>query len=284
MGRDEMEKRFSAYLDRILAGEDVGSAPDLDEKHREDLEFARKMVSLRVTPSPAYQARLRADLLHQLAERDIKQHEKTTFLSRPFWRQPLWQGMTVVIFVVLMGVILWQAGVFPLGMGTSETTTPTTTTTTSATKTTATTTSASTTKPTATTTTGTYTTSTDSRLLIVTAGTDLQEYSAWDPVVIEVSLRNNSGGAMTLANLPPILSIMNAETREPVYTFGAGDVTLTLARNGETTFTYEWNQLDFNGQPATGRFYIELEDLEYNGLPLQLDLGQPVEFDILTTR
>lgn len=279
MGRDDMEKRFSAYLDRMLAGEDVTAPTDLNEKHIEDLEFARRMVSLRITPSPAYQARLRAELLHKLAERDIKQREKTGFLGRPFWRQPVWQGITVVVFVVLMGVILWQAGVFPLGMGT-ETTTPTSTTTTSATMTT----TGTTTQTTATYTTGTQTTIPGGRLLTVSAGTDMPVYTAWDPVKIDVSLRNDSGAPLTLESLPPILSIMSAETGRPVYTFGAGDVTLTLARDGMTTFTYEWNQLDFDGQPVAGRFYIELEDLELNGMPLRLELDQTVEFDILTTR
>ena len=257
MTRDDMEKRFSAYLDRILAGEDVGATPDLDEKYRDDLEFARKMVGLRVTPSPAYQARLRAELLHKLVERDIKQHEKRGLMDRPFWRQPLWQGITIVVFVVLMGVILWRAGVFPTIEGTSTTTTSGTTT------------SAST------------TTATKGQLLVVSAGTDMPVYTPGETVTIQVTLRNVSGGLITLNKLPPILSIMSADTGQPAYTFQAGATALTLPQNGSTTFTYDWDQRDFYGQQVAGRYYIELEDLEYNGMPLPLDPGTPVEFDIL---
>ena len=176
-----------------------------------------------------------------------------------------------------MGVILWQAGVFPLGMGTSE---PTTTTVPSVTTTMTTT---------ATQTTVTYTTATPTtipggRLLTVSAGTDMPVYTAWDPVKINVTFRNDSGMPLTLESMPPILSIMEAETHQPVYTFGAGDNTLTLARDGMTTFTYEWNQLDFDGRPVAGRFYIELEDLELNGIPLPLELDKTVGFDVLTER
>ena len=41
-----------------------------------------------------------------------------------------------------------------------------------------------------------------------------------------------------------------------------------------------WDQEDFDGNPVTGPYYIELEDLVYQGIPVQLHLAQPVEFNI----
>ena len=85
-----------------------------------------------------------------------------------------------------------------------------------------------------------------------------------------------------MEDFPPILSVMREDTRQPVYTFSAGTATRTLSPNSVATYTYTWKQLDYEGNALTGKYYIELEDLEYNGVPVQLNLNNPVKFEILS--
>ena len=80
----------------------------------------------------------------------------------------------------------------------------------------------------------------------------------------------------------PPLSLMRADTKMPAYTFAAMKDIRTLAPYETASYTFDWNQLDFKGVPApSGLYYVELEDLDYQGRPVQLNLTQPVTFDIL---
>ena len=75
---------------------------------------------------------------------------------------------------------------------------------------------------------------------------------------------------------------MDATTRQPVYTFKAGSGTDILAPSQAATFTLTWNQQNDAGiNVASGRYYIEMEDLYYQGHAVKLTLSQPVSFDIL---
>ena len=84
-----------------------------------------------------------------------------------------------------------------------------------------------------------------------------------------------------MENLPPIVSLMDAKTRLPVYTFASGQQVRTIAPNGTIHFILVWHQEDFDGEPVSGRFYIEIEDLVYLDQPIQLHLEEPVEFDVI---
>ncbi len=250
----ERENKFTEYLDRLLAGGEIPVGPDMDEELRETLDFAKKVAGLRRDPSPSYQARLRADLLQKLEDRARKAEEKKASFWGGIWRQPVWQGVAAAVFVVIVLTVLWRAGVFAPSI------TPT---------------------PTQTTIAPTVTTQPAQGLMLnFSVSTDKVVYQPGEDVEIIVTMKNNEPGQIMLEKLPPIISLMSAETTKPVYTFTGGMDTRTLAPNQTISFTLVWNQEDFEGNPVTGKYYIELEDLVYQGMPVQLHLAQPVEFDI----
>lgn len=256
--RNDMEQRFSAHLDAVLSGGELPAAPDLDDEHREALEFAAKMVQLRESPSPAFRNALRVRLLDRLARGETPVEKRGGFFSGAFWRQPAWQAASLVVVAIIVVVVFWRVGAFSPGLEPQPTVTPTTTATTTA----------------------TMTTAPQGWILSADAMTDKAVYQAGETVRIDVTLRNTTAAPVTLEKLPPILSLMEAETHQPVYTFSAGDVSQTLGSNDIATFTYEWDQRDFDGQPVTGTYYISLEDLESDGMPLQIELDRPAEFEI----
>ena len=115
----------------------------------------------------------------------------------------------------------------------------------------------------------------------IDAKTDKTTYRAGDTVSISILMKNVSGQPLNLTDFPPIMSLVQADTKQPVYTFHAGTAAMTLAPNQAATYTYTWNETNFSGQQVTGSYYVELEDLEYNGQPYKLNLNSPVNFTIL---
>jgi hypothetical protein len=270
MGRDkETRKKFIEYLDRILAGEEIPADLDMDEELRATLEFARKMSVLRPIPSDTFQAQLKAGLLQKLDAQEARAKEGQGSFWRTLWRQPVWQGAITVAFAVFIVGMLWRAGIFSPELSqptATETSTPTQTTT-------------STTTETAT---ATETATIPQEVFLsVDAATDKIIYESGEKVRIELELINRSPEQLTIEKLPPILSLMSIETGQPVFTFAAGQETRTLAPNQTVKFTLTWNQVDFHGQPVTGVYYLEIEDLVYQGQPIQLHLGTPVLFEIV---
>jgi hypothetical protein len=270
MGRErDMEKKFTENLDRILAGKEVPADPSLDKELRDALDFARKMTALGAAPSPEYRARLKARLLQKLAEQEALKPVKQDSFWNIFRGHPVWQGAVAALFVIIIISIIWRAGFFQPSIPAPPvaTTTPTATT--------IPTTAAPTVSPTQ------APAPSPATPVSVEASTDKATYQPGETVRIELSMKNVSPASLTIEKLPPILSLMQVETGQPVYTFTAGKDVRTLASNEVARFVYAWNQTDFKGRPVTGSYYVELEDLEYQGRPVQLNLSQPVRFKIL---
>ncbi|MBI4310801.1 MAG: hypothetical protein HY681_03375 [Chloroflexi bacterium] len=121
-------------------------------------------------------------------------------------------------------------------------------------------------------------------ILAVSAATDQTAYRRGEPVGIEVTLKNNTDGPFHLDRFPPILSLMRADTNAPVYTFSAGQSDRTLAPDQSVTFRLIWDQRDDKGRAVRGgAYYLELEDLDYNGEALKLELERRVQFEIKET-
>jgi hypothetical protein len=260
MGREkEAEKKFTEYLDRILAGEEIKADPAMDEELRAALDFARKVSSLEAVPSAQYQARLKARLLQKLEEQEARQKEARGSFWGIFRSHPVWQGAVALLLVIIALTIIWRAGFFQPSI-----TTPAH-------------------APAATTAVPTTTAAVPSAgtLVSIDAKTDKSVYQPGEAVKIELSMKNVSQKPLTIEDFPPIMSLMQADTKQPVYTFPAGKETRVLASNAVVTFTYTWNETDFNGRPVNGSYYVELEDLEYQGNPYQLILNKPVKFEIL---
>lgn len=272
MGREkDIEKKFAEYLDRILAGEEVKADPSMDDEMRAALDFARKISTLGAVPTAQYQARLKASLLQKLAEQEARKKASRSS-GWGIFRQPVWQGAIAAILVIMAITIVWRAGFFQPSIS-APAKTPATTATTAVPTTTA--------APTKTAAPATTTAPYAATLVSVDAKTDKLTYQAGETVKIDISMKNVSGQQLTVTDFPPILSLMQSDTKQPVYTFAAGKETRVLASNAVATFTYTWNETDFNGRLVTGSYYVELEDLEYQGHPYQLNLNNPVHFEIL---
>lgn len=119
--------------------------------------------------------------------------------------------------------------------------------------------------------------------LAANAATNKAVYAAGEPVQIEVTLTNNTDKPLTLKQFPPIISLMDTATKQPVFTFNNKGTTVAriLAPGESAAFSVFWNQRDVTGNlVAGGGYYIELEDLDSQGQPMKLTLTKPAEFEI----
>jgi hypothetical protein len=259
----EESKIFSDNLDRLLSGGEVKAETAYCREILEALDFAKKMNSLRSEPSSPFKTHLKAKLLQQMSYREDTNTITQTWFGRVFRGQPIWLTAAVcAALLIVVGSVLWKTGVFtPPGSnwsslpGTPVTTTTTTTTT---------------------------QTSTVDRYLVAAASVDKPVYQSGETVKIYVALTNISSLPFTLTQFPPILSLMESETKQAVFTFTSGKESRTIQPGQKTTLTLNWNQADIRGNPVkSGKYYIELEDLDLQGKAVKLNLISPVEFEIL---
>jgi hypothetical protein len=263
----EESKIFSDNLDRLLSGEEVEAEAAYSHEILEALDFAKRMNSLRSEPSSPFKTHLKAKLLQELRDREAANEKSQNWFGRLFRGQPIWLTAAVcAALLIVVGSVLWKTGVFtPPGSNWSSLP-GTTVTTTTATTTTATTTQ----------------TSTVERYLLANASVDKPVYQSGETVKINVALTNISGLPFTLTQFPPILSLMESGTKQAVFTFTSGTESRTIQPWQKTSFTLNWNQADIQGDPVkSGKYYIELEDLDLQGKAVKLNLTSPVEFEIL---
>lgn len=104
----EKDRQLLENLDRILAGRESEIKEPVDDDARTALDFARKMASLQEKPPKGLSANLKAQIIHQLAEREKKEHPG--YQSFLFWEIPrrrMWQGtIAALITVIIMAIIL----------------------------------------------------------------------------------------------------------------------------------------------------------------------------------
>lgn len=120
MGKEvNIEKEFLKNVDRMLAGEEVKVGAAINDDYRTAVDFAQKLLSLRVVPSPSFKARLKERLLSKLSERDknIKAAAETKGnwfregLRRLVPQQMAWRALTTLLVVIVVaGGIAWGAG------------------------------------------------------------------------------------------------------------------------------------------------------------------------------
>jgi hypothetical protein len=279
----ENSQEFLKNLDRLLAGEKIVIDPAAEKELAAALDFAQKIKGLRAVPSAEFTAQLKAKLLNQIAQSEEAARVKK---ARGWWanftaNRVVWQTVTAVLVICLITGLLWATNFlrFPGGAPSttpivSATTTTSTTAIVSVTTTNVTTTATSTTNP------GTSTA--PSGPLVVKAGTDQTAYAAGDNVKINVAITNVTYNTIVIPAYPPILSLMQADSSQPVYTFAAGPLPRTISPGETANFELNWNQLDAKGQEVpAGSYYIELEDINTGGRTIKLNLTSPVRFNIL---
>jgi hypothetical protein len=267
------EKLFASSLDRVLAGKEIPADTITDADMLSALEFSQKMAELQPAISPRFQKELKNRLLEKLEKQEASAEKPVR--NWGIFRQPAWRAAAAVFLVVVVISVVWSSGLLKLIIPQSVPTATSTTTTISTT----------TTKTSTTTMTSTTTTTTimpvAGNILGFDVATTKRVYSTGEPVVINLTYKNVSPQVLDLEKIPPILSVMSSETGQPVYTFAAGKEIDSLAPGNIVKFTYKWNQVDFEGQSVTGSYYLELEDLQYQGQTLKFQLPNPVRFEIL---
>ncbi len=239
-GEREREQAFSRIVDRLLAGEQASIDPETEQSLARELEFARKMIAVRPSPDPGFQASLKAKLLQRLAEQEAQARRYAPWWQRLLPQTRAWQAVAAMLFVFVIGGILWATGIFrPAGLSPGS-------------------------------------------IIAVEASTNKATYRPGEQVKIEVTLRNVTSQPLEIKEFPPILSLMSADSRQPVYTFVPAQAAKTLAPDERAEFTLAWDQRDARGRPAPGGgYYIELEDLESRGRAIPLNLTHPARFNIL---
>ena len=261
----KIEKTFSENLDRILAGKAVKADTIADKDMLATLDFASRIAEIKPAISQQYQTRLKAELLEKL------QKQKAAEKKNPWYsftlRQPVWQAVTAIFLLVVIISVIWRSGIFNVSTAPQPTTTMSTSTTVVTTTTTMPTTTETSVQPV-----------TD--FLSYNVSTDKAIYRTGENVVINLTLKNISSQTLKMDKLPPILSIMDSGTGKPVYTFSAGKDFRAIALGETVQYSYSWNEADFNGRINSGKYYIELEDMEYQGQTLKFQQPNPVHFEI----
>ncbi len=321
MGREfEEERIFSEEIDRLLSARARGEEASVEaaataaaaaaaaataganEDFRSALEFARRMVDLRVSPSPQFESHLKATLLEKLAEKESNRAPLRGWFWKLIPSQPIFQAAVAMAVVFIVGTIVWatlfrpeqqmvvQAPVTPPVTYAPITPAPTThaPSTTAAAPVTAT--PAQTTVPPATSAPPPATSAPSATalpgganvFLSTSASTDKASYLPGEPVNIQVSLTNITSQPVEMKEFPPILSLMESSTQQPVYTFASGAMSRTLSPRETVSYILTWNQLDErNRHVAPGVYYLELEEVYSQGGPVRMDLTRPVYFSIL---
>ena len=104
----EKDKKLLENLDHLLAGRESETTGTMDDDTRTALDFARKMASLRETPSKEFSENLKAQLVHRLEEQE--KNDRSVNQTLLFWgvpRRKLWQGtIAALIVVIIVAVIL----------------------------------------------------------------------------------------------------------------------------------------------------------------------------------
>lgn len=280
----EEAKQFSDNLDRLLHNEETGA--EQGEGVREALEFARKIKSVRPEPSPQFKSQLKQKLLTKIAQQEAPVRAERSWFGRII-RQPVWQTVTAVLVIAIVTGVMWGAGMFRspektgisspgnIAMNALPTTTPATTTTAVPVP------SILAVPPI---TSETVPAVTGVRSLQVSGSVNKTEFTVGETVNITITLKNTSSQPIEIFQFPPTLSIIQEQTMQPVYTFKVGQPK-TLAANGTTSYTWQWDQEDINSNPVPpGEYHIELEELDRQGQTVQLTLSRPVNFEIMSSK
>jgi hypothetical protein len=105
--KTEKDRQLLENLDRVLSGRESEITGPLDDDTRTALDFARKMASLRETPSKEFKDGLKAQLVHRLAEQAKKESsDNQVFLFWEVSRRKLWQGTIAALIVVIIVAII----------------------------------------------------------------------------------------------------------------------------------------------------------------------------------
>ena len=113
----EFAKEFSHDVDRMLTGKKAETRGAMPDDYQEAIDFAQKLISLKGSPRPSFEAELKDSLLSKLSEMEQERAGRNRFwegLKHLVPQQSVWRaaGATILVAVVAVGVI-W--GIAPQG-------------------------------------------------------------------------------------------------------------------------------------------------------------------------
>ena len=235
MDKQDMEKEFLSNLERILDGKEIEPGP-VNEDCRTALDFAKKMMGLRVTPSPVFHDRLKEKLLRNMEKQEsiTPSGNEWSFWERLWetWRQPVWRTVTVGLLSALIIVgIMGRSGMFSQFTSDLLVELPPTPATGPAPE-----------PPPA-----------PLELQVpvdVVMTTEEESYQAGEEITIEFVFINKSDEQQTIEPFPPLVEITRPELQESVRSFPSGSAHRTLSPGEAVEYELDWNQLDSRGQPV----------------------------------
>lgn len=293
MDRENREKEFSENLDRLLAGEELEIGTSVDEDYNTAVDFAQKMAGLREEPSSAFRNQLKEKLLRKLNEQEsLRKAEKQRWswgnLVGLFTHHPVWQATAGTLAVAIIVVcIMWGTGLFKTGEpqyitapppapAPSPAPTPIPAPAPSSAPA-----PAPTPAPAPAPSPAPMPAPAKSPLLQVDARPDRTSYYPGEDIKIEFTVKNLTSKPVQIEPFPPIVSIMETASSKPVRTF-LGGAPKSLAPYETTGFALDWDQRDDSGRiVSNGDYYLELEDIRYQGNFFQLNLAKPVHLNLL---
>ena len=214
MGREaDMEKEFLENIDQMLAGEEVKIGADVSDDYRAVLDFAQKLVRLRVIPSPSFKAQLKERLLQKLSE------EETEALASAVTTTAL------VLALAVVGVVWHWGGLStpppaPVPVAPKGIPTPT---------------SVPAPRP--------------AKLIAMEATTEKSAYLPGEEITIEFSFKNITPDIFEIEPFPPEIEIMKAgPDDQTVCRFPAGTEAKSLEPDEVVTYTLTWDQSNDQGQ------------------------------------
>jgi len=116
--KNRKERDFAKHLDDVLAGKETGTGEAMDEEHRANIDFSRKIIECRGEPPAAFQQGLKNRLLSKLAEEEaIEQRRRSE--TKSFWdwlrnlvpQSPAWRTAAVTVTIAVVALVAaWGSG------------------------------------------------------------------------------------------------------------------------------------------------------------------------------
>jgi len=238
----------------------------MDDETRAALDLVRKMMNMREVPSKEYTQKLKAQLIHQLAQQEKKEEsQKQGFGSWQFPRITAWQATVSAALVVIIAafVFLVLNGIGSRGPSEEETSPSTivTGTTTSPSTKTETTAPSETTKP------GTVTNTLIAQVLV-----DKLAYMVGEHVNIQITVKSDYNYPVIFDKFPPYINIKHVENGRIQTLTGVLLNNITIEPGRTKIFNVEWNTENV----TTGNYTIELGVIYSYGAPVKVTLTSPI--------
>jgi hypothetical protein len=239
------EKQVNDIIDRIIAGEDVRIEPGMSQETTQKVRTAMKLAGCTADPSPEFQESLKRRLMLKYRTSRAEDSPKSAWsrfiesIGSLIPHSPVWQAAGAAVGVGLIVVIMWAAGLLPVGQGE---------------------------QPPIVGTTG------PAPVQVEPAAPGPVTVKAGTQFSVDILFRNRVDGTLVIDPFPPEIRINDPLDWMPVKTFAAGEGEFELLPSGKVSYTLTWDQRDNNGNQVPAGTYT----VSVTGITVTED-GTPVD-------